>query len=276
MCLTVNDYFAKKAEFYDDVDKQPYWVFSDELLYHLLQNTVLLDLSKSNFRFLDAGAGTARWSKKILDEYAESSAYLIDVSPQMLDVARKKLNENNLIKRANIKLLDLQKIEELDENNFDFAICLHNVIGFIDDTLSVMKGLYNKVCDGGKCAVMFPSFYHAIYFSNSTARFNQAEETIKKRKVRYNDLMPELKVFDLEEIDEIKNESGFKRVSIYGFPLTIYPGMEETYVHGSTERILNFFSNELNRKNLIKLEKSLCLDQKAAARGNNILAVFEK
>lgn len=29
---TVQEYFSKKASHYDDVDLQPYWVFSDELL----------------------------------------------------------------------------------------------------------------------------------------------------------------------------------------------------------------------------------------------------
>ena len=61
-------YFAGKAEQYDDVDQQLYWVFSDRLYREILKRELGHSLAeKSQVRLLDAGAGTGRWSV-IFDE----------------------------------------------------------------------------------------------------------------------------------------------------------------------------------------------------------------
>jgi len=276
MSTTVGKYFAEKAEKYDDVDSQPYWVFSDELLWHLLQETLLPGKFSEKFRLLDAGAGTGRWSSKILENFSNASAQLVDISEEMLAVAKDKLVFKGLSDRSRVNIHNVLELDQFDADGFDFVISLHNVIGFFDDTARAIANFNQKLNDGGKCAVMFPSFYHAIYFSNATGRTEQFSNIVSNRKVQYNDLMPPLKVFEIKDIKNLCKTAGFRDVKCYGFPLTIYPGMEETFVHGSTDKLVSLFSNESYRKELLELEKSLCLDPALSSRGNNILAVFEK
>lgn len=275
MEITVNQYFADKAQFYDDVDFQPYWSFSDEILWFILSSVVLPKSKTEHFTLLDAGAGTARWSAKTLENYPKSEAHLVDISPDMLNVARKKMEEKEFGSRVKIEVGDVRQMNHVGNDSIEVLFCLHNVIGFFDDTLSAIKNFYKKLKPGGKCAVMFPSYYHAVYFSNANGRAEQLDQISKNRKVQYNEKMPPLKIFELFEIKYAQKSAGFKKVECYGFPLTVYPGMEETYLHGSSKHLNNLFA-EPYRTKLMELEKNLCLQTELCARGNNILAVFEK
>ena len=271
----VNEYFAGKAEKYDDVDLQPYWVFSDELLWELLKAKALPNEQKGEFELLDAGAGTARWSAKTLLHFPNATASLVDISAEMLSEAQQKLDHLKLSHRAHIRVDDVRKMDHIENGSIDVIYCLHNVIGFFENTVDAIFTFFKKLKKGGKCAVMFPSFYHAIYFSNSTGRVGQLEKITKNRRVQYNDLMPPLKVFEVEEINFFAQIAGFEKVECYGFPLTIYPGMDETFLHGSTAQLVKMFE-EPHRSNLMEIEKRLCLKSDLCSRGNNILAVFEK
>ena len=272
---TVQQYFASKASHYDDVDLQPYWVFSDELLWYLLTKNVLPKDQQQPFRFLDAGAGTARWSSRILREYEHAEAHLVDLSSEMLAVAREKFSSQKDVDRVDIQVGDVRQITHIKEQSIDFVICLHNVIGFFEDTHNALRQFYALLKKGGKCAVMFPSFYHALYFSNATGRSEEIERIRNERHVRYNDVMPSLKVFEIGEIEKLQSDAGFHSVTCYGFPVTVYPGMAETFLHGSTEKLASLFS-EPYRSQLGFLERQLCLQPVLAPRGNNLLAIFEK
>jgi len=83
-----NAYFKHKAKQYDDVDKQYYWKLSDDLLWWNLQK--FLKKLPKNFRFLDAGGGTGRWSERILHSYPHATGVICDISSSMLDVAERQ------------------------------------------------------------------------------------------------------------------------------------------------------------------------------------------
>ena len=273
--MNVIDYFSGKADCYDDVDFQPYWKFSDELLWHLLKSFVLPKKENAAFTLLDAGAGTARWTTKTLESYPRATARLVDISLEMLTQAKKKLEERQFLARAEIQLGDVRDMSHVEKETVNVVFCLHNVVGFFDNSLAAIANFYQKLKKGGKCAVMFPSFYHALYFSNATGRIGQTEKIAKEKRVQYNDAMPPLKVFELHEIEQFQKEAGFKRVQCYGFPVTVYPGMEETFLHGSSATLVKLF-NEPYRSQLMEVEKQLCMQRELSPRGNNILAVFEK
>jgi hypothetical protein len=76
----VIEYFAQKADAYDAVIHQPYWVLSDKLLWHFFKDLVL-DTLPSDFRFLDAGGGTGRWTDKILASYPRARGLIYDFLP---------------------------------------------------------------------------------------------------------------------------------------------------------------------------------------------------
>lgn len=245
------------------------------LLWDLLTHLILPPKAESAFRFLDAGAGTARWTTKILDHYPQAHAHLVDISTDMLQVAKDKLEQREYLSRVDIQIGDVRQISHLRKASLDVILCLHNVMGFFEDSLTALRCFYDLLKPGGKCAVMFPSFYHAVYFCNATGRLGQLEPIQQGRHVQYNDAMPPLKVFEIPEIDQLGKEAGFAVRDCYGFPLTVYPGMAETFLHGSTDKLIPLF-DETYRNQLKTIELQLCRQSALAARGNNILAIFTK
>lgn len=271
---SVIEYFATKADRYDDTDKQAYWVFSDRLLWALLQKKFFFIPKDRAFTFLDAGGGTGRWTLKILKEYPLSHAVLIDISKEMLTVAKNKFADHGYSDRVEMIEGDLSVMDLEQDAQYDFAICFHNVIGFVSNPKAALHRICSLLKVEGKLALMAPSFYHALYFSNANNRQNELARILYERSVCYNDAMPPLKVFEIEEMRQLLMEVGLSPLDCYGFPVTLYPGMDETLIEGQTKQLSHLLKQA--QQSLFELEMRLCCDSKMAPRGNNILFLSEK
>ena len=271
---SVVEYFAEKADRYDDTDKQAYWVFSDQLLWTILKERFFLVSRDTPFTFLDAGGGTGRWALRILKEYPYSRCLIVDISRDMLAVAKEKFAHHGCLDRVEIIHDDLCTMDCRREERFDFAICFHNVIGFVSSPEKALVGIQSLLRQGGKCALMAPSYYHALYFSNANNRPKELARIARERSVCYNDKMPPLRVFEIDEMKQLFNGIGLRSLECYGFPVTLYPGMDETFIEGQTKALSHLLSNA--QESLFDIERRLCLDPKMAPRGNNILFLSEK
>lgn len=140
----VMSYFSSKAKDYDDVENQSYWRLSDRILWSLIQEE--LNKLPEKFYFLDAGGGTGRWSKKILENYPNSTGVLIDLSNEMIAEAMKK---NIFGERWKIVIGDIQKLDS-DNNTFDLVINAHNVLGFVENTEKALNEM-SRVLKKGVC-----------------------------------------------------------------------------------------------------------------------------
>jgi len=270
----VLDYFNQKSGQYDDTDKQSYWRFSDELLWDLLSRFVLPKNRRESFSFLDAGGGTGRWSFRIFEAYPEAGGSVVDLSDGMLGVARSKFKRYGFENRARCILDDVCRMDRVPEDEFDLAICFHNVIGFVSDYRKAIERISNKLKTGGKIALMAPSYYHALYFCNANNRHDELKRIIEERHVCYNDQMPPLRVFEIPEVIDLLSEAGFAAATPYGFPTTFYPGMNETFLQGESEDIVDLLGQSTT--DLLEIEKALCAQPHLASRGNNILYCAEK
>ena len=61
--------------------------------------------------------------------------------------------------------------------------------------------------------------------------------------VKYNDDMPSIRVFEIEEIEPLIAECGFKNTRCYGFPVAIYPKSTETLIEGSTNELSDLLTD---------------------------------
>ena len=101
-------FFDRRAAVYDPVADRPYWAFSDRVLLALLRRTLLSGLGEGEgLRILDAGGGTGRWALRLLRELPRATALLADVSPGMLEVARRKAARSGARDRLSLLELDL-------------------------------------------------------------------------------------------------------------------------------------------------------------------------
>ncbi|MDD2324483.1 MAG: methyltransferase domain-containing protein [Alphaproteobacteria bacterium] len=272
------EYFNPKAKDYDKTDEQSYWVFSDRLLWRLLNDHILSDLAKikPSFSLLDAGCGTARWSSKILEAYPQSSATLLDITPNMLEVSKQKLESMGLSSRAVLKQLDLNDLEGFPLNPHDLAICFHNVLSFVVDPAAVIRSLVNKINGGGTICLVIPNLFHAVSFSASLGRMIEVKRAMKSCAVKFTDEVPEMWVFSPDKIKKIFASAGVLDCSVFGFPVTVYPQFEETQIVGNSSNNSKLFANDAAVQTLFETELVLSNQQEAAARGNNLLVIARK
>ena len=71
-------------------------------------------------------------------------------------------------------------------------------------------------------------------------------------------------------------EAGFENVKVIGGPNFIYPGMDETYVHGSTESIQNKLEDAEVYNKILDIEFDNYNNSDIAARANALMVIAKK
>lgn len=274
---SVVTYFKDKAEEYDLVDDQIYWVLSDVLLWEILQKNVL-DKLPAEFSFFDAGGGTGRWTLRMLEGYPQSNGKIVDLSEDMLRQARKKVEHKQLTARVSIQQADLDTFEVGSglKESCDLAFSFHNVLGFVKDPLQVIGKMAETVKPGGYVVSLVPNYYHNLFFNLSHNRLDLAEETFNQFKGKFTGDMPEMHMFTPGSLKEIYSKLELQVENVFGFPVAIYPGFQETQLRGQTERLQGLLENEDNYNRILDMERKLYANEEAASRGNQIIIIGKK
>ncbi|MBI2668946.1 methyltransferase domain-containing protein [Candidatus Woesearchaeota archaeon] len=270
----VLQYFKSKASGYDLVEGQVYWRLSDQLLWHLFDGNILSQLNES-FHFLDAGGGTGRWSEKVLRSYDSSTGIIYDLSADMLEQAERK-RQNGLESRLELRQGNIERMSDLDDGTFDLTFSFHNVLGFVNSPQEAIKEMARVTKEGGHVVSVIPNQYHCIFFNLMLGRVEEAVCAAEKGKGRFTLDMPYMHLFTPSNLRELYQKAGLDNIGIFGFPVTIYPGMQETQITGSTEKIENLLKNSDNYTNIYKLEEQLSSRGEIAARGNNLFVIGTK
>jgi len=82
--------------------------------------------------------------------------------------------------------------------------------------------------------------------------------------------------FTQSSLYKLLKKSGFSSAKIYGFPITIYPNMEETTLAKNSKYMKKNLIQKDIMKKLLEIEGKVCLEEQAASRGNMLLAIGRK
>jgi len=272
-------YFNQKAASYDDVDQQLYWVLSDRFFKKMLSNELSNDLAqKEQVRLLDAGAGTGRWTLVLEELFGNkiTDGQLIDLSPNMLAEAEKKIAKRGLDKKYTCMVGNIENLSIINDEQFDWSISFYNVISFVENPDKALREISKKLKTDGLHISVIANKYHAYYFSILTNRLNELESVRQNSKIKFNDTMPAIHCFTPEEARQLYLNNGFSTVRVLGGPNFIYPGMEETNVHGSTKQITNKLIDENNFNKILDLELTHYGDSDVVGRSNVLLIIAKK
>lgn len=267
----VKNYFAQKASAYDDVENQIYWVLSDKLLWHFFKEEVLNKLP-ANFVFLDAGGGTGRWTKKILDEFPEATGYLVDLSVDMLGEANKKFAKPEYLNRVCLAEGNIESLQ-YEDKMFDVSFNFHNVLGFVQHPQIALKELSRVTKREGYVVSLVPNLYHNLFFNISVGNFKYVETALNEEMSKFTDNMPFMHMYTPTKICEMYKAAELNVERVSGFPNVIYPGYAETQLHGSTEELEDILENKEVFNTIFEAEKTLFYSKDIAARGNQIFVV---
>jgi len=122
---------------------------------HRLQRNVLLsnlDVT-GGMRVLDAGCGVGRWTIMFAERGATVTG--VDISDEMLKVARKKADEAGVSDRVTFKHMPLHELEE-DPGTYDLAVCV-TVLQHVceqEDWEKSVTNILDSVKGGGRVALL--------------------------------------------------------------------------------------------------------------------------
>jgi ubiquinone/menaquinone biosynthesis C-methylase UbiE len=276
----VTEYFNGKAEQYDDVDDQLYWVLSDRFYKEVLKLELGDFLSnKSQIRLLDAGAGTGRWTIFFNELFSDSKTVtgtLIDVSEDMLKVAARKLATLGLDASFETQVGNIEDMPTVQEAAYDLSLSFYNVLSFVQNPAVAISEISKKLTSGGMHISVVGNTYHALYFSMLTGRTKEIDRIQNESKIAFNDLMPPMHCFTPEQLRELYLANGFSKVSVLGGPNFIYPGMEETFVKGQTEAIVSKLADDETLKKILDIELSMYRQPDIVGRGNTLIVFATK
>lgn len=137
----LNEKFDENAEHYDKIRKLIIPCFDD--LYNI--TTELANSKKENPKILDLGAGTGLLTKYLLEKYRGAEFTLIDLSEEMLKIAKNRFKGNTNFKYvvADYSTYDLV-------NSFDMVVSSLSIHHLEDeDKEKLYKKVYNILNPGG-------------------------------------------------------------------------------------------------------------------------------
>ena len=267
-------YFNTKADQYDLVDTQPYWVLSDRILWDILTEKLAAVLESPSNAILDAGAGTGRWGLRLAAHFSRK-VHSFDISPEMIRVAQKKSQKDpSLEESATFEVADIDTFKA--SRPFEAVLVLHNVLSFVPDPLTSIRSLAAATKRGGLLAAAVGNQYHALYFNIANRRTDQLQTNFKDKEVKFTETMPPMRLFTPEELKLLFREAGFSEVEVLGFPVTIYPSTEETTIKHSNAKLKDLLEDKDVAEEIFSIEKTLSRKEEAAARGNILLVIARK
>lgn len=271
----VIEYFDAKAEEYDLVEEQVYWRLSDKLLWNVFNEQVLRKLP-TNFRFIDAGGGTGRWTMKILQAFPHAQGLIYDLSASMTAQARASAERIGVADRLRIQNGRLEDVDQAVAPGFDLIFNFHNVLGFVQDPRIVVAQLRTLLNDKGMLVSFVPNSYHAAFFNLMLGKLDEARRALTANRSRFTDNMPDMHFFTPTAIANLYREAGLAVERMTGFPNLIYPGYQETQLRGSTTVLQNVLGTQENFNIIYDMEYLVQKDDAIVARSNNIFIVGSK
>ena len=107
----------------------------------------VINSSPSNGKFLEVGCGTGRIATGVASHTDDIDVKGVDISENMLEVARKIAEEEQVGHKVSFEIADAKKLP-FDDKTFDSVFC-HNMLHHIPDPLPVLKEMSRVVKDDG-------------------------------------------------------------------------------------------------------------------------------
>ena len=132
--MSIESYYDKKSANYDAVRGTLFFRVYDKITWQYLEPYVP---SSQDALVLDAAGGTGTWTVKMAKKGCR--VVLVDISDEMLNVAREKIEKEGLQHRVEVKKGDIKQLD-YPEEAFDMVLCEHALFLFKNQD-QVMKEL---------------------------------------------------------------------------------------------------------------------------------------
>lgn len=153
----VQKYHDRVAAHYDHSYDDAFWKWHDALTWDYLRPFLPRDATA---KVVDLGCGTGKWSAKLAKSGYEMTC--VDISPKMLDQARRKMEEHGGAVCARFVQADLCDLSGLPAGHFSLAVALGDPIGCTRSPARAMKEIRRILTDAGTLVASFDNRLAAI------------------------------------------------------------------------------------------------------------------
>lgn len=271
----VQAFFHEASKDYDSDLRNPYWAFAHDILKFILTKFIAEHFHNTRtIRVFDAGAGTGNWFRFVLGLNIGIRGIMFDMNASMLKIAKAKFRRAD--NSMHIIEGNLEVSSDFPYKRSNLVLCMHNVIGLARSTDLVLRNLFAYLEDDGIAFIMAMNKYHAFNFLRQFGGNAEVLRVVRDGTVKFKDDMPEMFCYTPEEFKRILCDAGFDVVTVLGFPVTVYPSVQDTKLLRKDTSILQL-KNPKARLELLALEKRLCLYPELAYRGgSSLIAVCKK
>lgn len=272
-----NSFFKLHSKNVDNSNTQGFWKLSDEII-----KTFLLDIisKRDGITLVDFGGGTGRWAQ-ILDEYLKNSHIIIvDLSSDMLDVARSKVAKGVFKNKITLINSDMAQVESLKTNSADYIISTYNPLSFSTKPQKAINEAYRIVKKGGSVALTTQGYHNALFSQiyNFQAPSKALQDLCQRKKLAWNDFVPETWQLSKEDMEKMFKKAGFRDIESRGIACVIQP-QDEDWDQSNTK--IGKLSRKLNTdeeffNTVLQIELSVGREQDCVNRGMNIMTIGQK
>jgi methyltransferase type 11 len=272
-----DSFFKLHSENVDNANSQGFWKLSDEIVKSFLLEVID---NRKGVTIVDFGGGTGKWAKILDDFLVESEIIIVDLSKDMLGVAETKIKAGLYKNKISLINADMTNVKELGNNIADYIISTYNPLSFVDNPQSVIDEAYRIVKPGGKVTITVQAYYNALYSKiyNYQAPVEELRQIREKKKLFWNDFVPETWQLSQQDMEEMFRQAGFNEIESRGIACITQPQDEDW---DQTNTKIGKLSKKLNTdeaffKAVLESELIAGKDQYAVNRGMNIMTIGKK
>ena len=258
--LKVISYYAREAKDYDKLHEDPYW----SLLYDGLTWAQIDPCLPREGLILDAGGGTGKWATRMAGSRPDLEIVLLDISSDMLEVARSKLSGAGLRERVSLVRADICAMP-FRPDAFDFALAEGDPISYCEDPDKAVKELYRVLRPGCYVQAGVDSLFSIVRSLVARGKIEEAWRVLEEGMFR-SSWGFRWWVFTPGSLRELFERAGFRVIRLVGKPV----------VSSRSEELMKAIEDPEKARRLLEIELRLCSEPSLIGLGGHLHVVAVK
>jgi ubiquinone/menaquinone biosynthesis C-methylase UbiE len=254
---SVQKYHDRVAPHYDHSYQDVFWQWHDALTWDYLKPYLPREASAE---VADLGCGTGKWAARLVK--SGYNVTCVDVSPRMLDQARRKIGQAGGSTRVSFIQEDLNDLSHLPAGRFALAIALGDPIGCTESPQRAMKQIRRILCDRGVLVATFDNRLAALDYYLERGDPHEMVGFLRTGRTRWltSEKEEQFPIFTFGPAGAIKlaESSGFDVIDVIA--KTVLPMRRHRHLLETAEA----------RRAWARVEKRLCRDPDALGRASHL------
>jgi len=221
MKTTSTDYHNRTAHEYDQGYQSPYWQIYNEITWHYIKS--VLPRNKDDALILDAGGGTGLWAIKTAE--LGYKVVMTDIADNMLEMARKKIADEELTNKITILNCDIIDMSQFDNEQFDLSLAEGDTVSYCSDPEKAISELARVTKPGGHVTVSVDNKLNWVAIYYKQGKIEQAEELLRTGMAQMQvksghgfDWFPAY-MFTVQELETLFRKCNLEPVKAVGKPV---------------------------------------------------------